>query len=234
MTSSVANSPVWSVVERAVMAARDARLDLDDPRRGLVLPTGDAVLGIDLRAACRPSDRWLRDDDLIAIYEPADARRLRATAAWRPFGQPEIAACSAWMLTLSSQTALVQSDSALAVTCDVACADLLASHDPAGAAWTPAADGQLPDTATCLLVRRPAAAATSLFVAVHPADARRIVLRRNAGRATIACWLFSSLIEKGVLLRGRVLAAVGPAAGDESWAAAIGAAFAAAPPPLSA
>lgn len=234
MTSPVTTPPIWSVVERAVMAAGDARLDLDTPQRGLVLPNGDALLGIDLRTPCRPSDRWLRDADLIAIYEPADARRLRATAAWRPFGHPAIASSSAWMLTLSAQTALVQSDSALAVTCDVACADLRASRDPAGAGWTPiAADGQLPDTATCLLVRRPADA-TSLFVAVHPADARRIVVRRSAGRATIACWLFSSLIEKGVLLRGRVLAAVGPAAGDESWAAALGAAFAAAPPPLSA
>ena len=45
--------------------------------------------------------------------------------------------------------------------------------------------------------------------------------------------LFASAIEKGVLLRGRVLAAVGPHDLDEGWASSLLAAFVASPPPLT-
>ena len=50
----------------------------------------------------------------------------------------------------------------------------------------------------------------------------------------VACWLFSTVIEKGVLMSGRVLAAIGSATRDEAWADELCDAFAAAPPPLTA
>lgn len=197
------------------------------------MPSGDALLGVDLRTPCHAGDHWTRGDDLIAIYEPTDARRLRATAMWRPFQVPAASGCNAWELTLSAQTALVQSDSSLAVTADVADGDLRWSRYASGSTWE--SGNESPPDAACLLIRcRAAAPAPAILIAAHPADARRLLVRRTAGRVEVACWLFSSAIEKGVLLRGRVLAAIGPSAGAEAWAAALATAFAASPPPLTA
>lgn len=234
MSSSVSPAAAWTIAGRTAAAAENARLDLDAPTRGLVLPTGDTLLGIDLRTPCRAGDHWVRGDDLLAVYEPADTRRLRATAMWRPFPVPAAADCAAWELTLSAQTALVQSDSALAVTADVGGGEMRWSRDADGCTW--AADDEPPAEATALLFRpRTEKPARAILIAAHPADVRRLLIRRTAeGRVQVACWLFSSAIEKGVLLRGRVLAAVGPATDAETWAAAVVTAFAASPPPLTA
>jgi putative heme iron utilization protein len=62
---------------------------------------------------------------------------------------------------------------------------------------------------------------------------RQIRVDRHGSRTTISCWLFSSAVEKGVLLRSRVLAAIGPTANDTAWAAALAAAFAHSPPILT-
>jgi hypothetical protein len=72
-----------------------------------------------------------------------------------------------------------------------------------------------------------------VLLAVHPADARTIAVTRREGRVGVACWLFSATLEKGVLLRGRVLAAVGPATGDLAWSARLTGQFAASAAPLS-
>lgn len=228
----------WSLADRIATSPGGGRLDLDAPGRGIAVGDGhDRVLGLDLRSRCPAGEHWLRGDDLIAIYEPADQRRLRATAMWRlqstaPAASPHMA----WELTLSAQTALVQSDALLAVTCDLACVDVRCRA--AAGRWSGLAPrAQPPDDATCLLVRRPASAARAAetaLVAVHPADARPIALTWHDGRLGIACWLFSAALEKGVLVRGRVLVAFGPATRDEAWADEVCAAFAAAPPPLTA
>jgi hypothetical protein len=84
----------------------------------------------------------------------------------------------------------------------------------------------------CLLVRR-RDDATSVLIATHPGDAGGLVATSAAiDRVRIECPLFASRVEKGVLLRGRVLAAIGPRDGDEAWAATVAAAFAASPPLL--
>jgi hypothetical protein len=205
------------------------RIDLAVPAAGLAVSRDDRVLGIDLRApaaAARLVDHWARGDDVVGVYEPADPRRLRATAMWRalPGG-------NAWELVVSAQTALVESDSSLAVTCDLTPGTLLWGRGTeAGMAWRPLAGDQCPAEATCLLVRR---TADAVLVAVHPADVRRMFVASDAGRLRVTCWLFTAAIEKGVLLRSRVLAAVGPAT-DTAWADALVGGLAASPPPLSA
>ncbi len=227
----------WSLDGRIATTPDGGRLDLDAPGRGLALAAGrDRILGVDLRTACGPSEHWLRGPDLIAVYEPADPRRLRATAMWRLLPATTAPPDVAWELTLSAQTSLVQSDAVLSAVSDVGCLDL-SSRAATGRWATVPPDGQPTEDATCLLVRRPAAAAespTTLLVAMHPADARRITVRRRDGRVEVACWLFSTAIEKGVLMRGRVLAAVGPTHGDEAWAERAVATFASSPPPLTA
>ena len=237
MTASPVTAPRWSLIDRTGNSTAGGRLDLDAPDRGIVLDAGhDRVLGVGLRTRCPAVEHWLRGDDLIGVYEPADPRRLRATAMWRLHPAATSTPRAAWELTLSAQTALVQSDALLAVTCDLAGLDVRCRG--ATGRWSIVARGdQPPDDAICLLVRRPPQAATpaeSILVAGHPADARRISLAWHDGRVGVACWLFSTAIEKGVLMRGRVLAAIGSATRDEAWADALCAAFAAAPPPLTA
>ena len=239
MTASPPAPCAWMLADRIATQEADglvARLDLAAPARGIGLSAdgesrADRLLGVDLRSECRLMEQWLRGEDVVAVYEPADARKLRATAMWRR--QPRPGICS-WEVVVSAQTSLVQSDSAVAVVSEVDATDLLwgvARHGEIH--WTPCRHGEpQPEAATCVLARR--AAATTALIAVHPDDVRQLAVRRHGGRARIECWLFSTAIEKGVLLRSRVLAALGPAANDAAWAGAIVHDFAASPPPLTA
>jgi len=197
-------------------------IDLESPRQGIAIAvddaaTGDHLLGIDLRSGVRLTEHWIRGSDLTAVYEPIDARRLRSTAMWRltsAAGVPPLPpGVSAWELVLSAQTSLLQSDSTLSVVSEIAAADVVAPAD------------------NRVLARR--GDGTTTVVIVHPDDVRRITVDRHGLRATISCWLFSSAVEKGVLLRSRVLAAIGPTADDTIWTAALAAAFAQSPPILT-
>lgn len=224
---ATASAP-WSLaglVATSRAAATVARLDLAAPAAGLVVDGGDHLLGLDLRGpTAAPADHWVRGVDLTATYEPGDARRLRATAMWRLHP----ATHAAWELVVSAQTSLLHADAALAVVSDVACDDAAWAEPAAGPCrWRPADVGTLPATAAFVLARR---GSTAAVVAVHPQDPRRIDLAVAGGRARVACGMFPAVIEKGVILRSRVLAAVGPAAGAETWAGDLCAAFAATPP----
>ncbi len=142
-------------------------------------------------------------------------------------------ATRAWELIASAQTSLLQSDSVLAVVSEIDATDIL---------WGTCTDGTVqwhadpsPD-ATCVLLGRSGATdsnSTSVLVAAHPGDARRMTARRDGTRVVVECWLFSTELEKGVLLRSRVLAAVGPAADATRWAGDLAAKFAASPPMLT-
>ena len=213
-----------------------AAVDLDQPRQGITLAGedvagSDSLLGLDLRSECRLTDHWVRGDDVTAVYETADARHLRTTAMWRLHASD--AATRAWQLIASAQTSLLQSDSVLAVVSEIDATDIL---------WGTCSDDAVrwhadpsPD-ATCVLLGRGKATdpdSTSVLVAAHPGDARRLTVRRVGTRVVVECWLFSTELEKGVLLRSRVLAAVGPAADATLWAADLAASFAASPPMLT-
>lgn len=203
-----------------------ARLDLAAPAAGLVVGGTDHLLGIDLRGPCGPpADHWARGADLTAIYEPDDRRRLRATAMWRLHP----ARVAAWELVVSAQTSLLHADAALAVVSDVACDGAAWAAPAAGPCrWQPLRGSAPPPVeAAFMLARRDTTAAV---LAVHPQDPRHIDVVVGNGRARVACGIFPAAIEKGVILRSRVLAAVGPAAGAEDWAAELCAAFAASPP----
>jgi len=224
------------VVRLAVPAASGlaGAIDIDDAARGIVFtsPAGsgrpDLLLGLDLRAPCRAADHWGRGSDVVAVYEPQDARRLRATAMWRPFPTDDAVA---WELVASAQTGLEQSDASLAVACDVAATDVLWAliDDDGGARWQPSPP-QGDRSPVAVLARR---GSTSVLIAGAPADVRHVVARRTDGRMRVECWLFSTAAEKGVLFRGRVLAAIGPSTDDAAWAERLRARHAAAPPVLT-
>jgi hypothetical protein len=226
-----------------------ARLDLDRPVAGLVLESHDAapdhLLGVDARSPWALVDHWVRDGDVTAVYESTDARRLRITALWRL--HPAGAATHAYMAVMSAQTALVQSDSLLAVVSDVEAESLAWGTLRSGVVhWDVVPRDVVPrdavpwdavpaPDATCVLLRRAGrdTRRPSILVAAHPGECRRLTARRDGARIAIDCWLFSSTLEKGVLLRSRILAAIGPAADDTAWAGSLATAFAAEPPFLS-
>lgn len=207
------------------------RIDVAHPDRGLrcggETSASDAVLGVEVATL---SDQWIRGADVVAVYEPSDRRRLRSTVMWR--AHEAAADVSAWEVVVSAQTSLLETDVAMAVWSEIAADDLLWSDAGPQPTWHPLGDGGLPAAATAVLARR--RGSTSVIVAVHPADARRIEVVRQGGRSRIGCWLFASAIEKGVLLRSRVLAAIGPGPADAAWAARLLHEFAASPPPLTA
>jgi len=212
-----------------------AAIDLDQPRQGITL-TGEGVssastlLGLDLRSECRLADHWLRGDDVTAVYESVDARHLRTTAMWRLHSSA--GATRAWELIASAQTSLLQSDSVLAVVSEIDASDIL---------WGTCRDGAVTwqsnpsPEATCVLLTHSSThdSRTSVLVAAHPGDARRVSAVQHGRRTSVECWLFSTALEKGVLLRSRVLAAIGPTATATQWAGDLASAFAASPPLLT-
>ncbi len=214
----------------------EVSLDLDRPAAGLVITTGpqpasvDHLLGLDLTASCPPSDHWLRGSDITAIYEPSDSRSLRATALWRLRACD--AATAAWELIASAQTAILDSDPAVSVVADVAATDVrwLEATAP-GSGWSPLAPtATLPARTAAVLAIRPTGSV--VLFAPHPDDATQVDASWDQGRLRLSCRLFTRQLEKGVLLRSRVLAACGTAR-DTAWADRLLADFFASPPPLS-
>ena len=238
-SSATTATAAWRATGRRMNdagSAFSATIDLDQPRQGITLPgesmsSASTLLGLDLRSECRLTDHWVRGDDVTAVYESADARHLRTTAMWRLHRSD--GATRAWELIASAQTSLLQSDSVLAVVSEIDATDVLWGTCSDGAMQWHAAES--PD-ATCVLLGRSGATGsgdTSVLVATHPGDARRMTARRDGTRVVVECWLFSAALEKGVLLRSRVLAAVGPAADATRWAGDLAAKFAASPPMLT-
>lgn len=211
-------------------SGRSVRTDPAAPLRGVEVESPshrDLLLGVDLAARSPPiTDRWVRGRDMTVVCEPVDARHLKATVTWRQVA--ESAGVDAWEVIVSAQTSLLDSDATLSVVSHLAVGELMMAVGAAG--WTTAGRGPLAPGTTATLARRPT---TSVLIAVHPVDLRRIEVEIHDSHARIDCRLFASSVEKGVLLRSRVLAAIGPRPGDEDWAAERLAAFAASPPPLT-
>lgn len=215
-------------------------LDLDHPRRGITVEqsgsTVHSLLGLDLGSHFHLADSWVRGDDVTAVYETSDSRRLRTTAMWRV--RHGSGSQRAWELITSTQTSLLHSDPEVAVVCDIAAAEL-----PSGSSIWGSLQGEhvhwhhgVPQDPVCVLVNCDGAVAPeglSILVATHPDEARRMQLHGEDTRIVVECRLFSNALEKGVLLRSRVLAAIGPSANAREWSTTLVRAFAASAPILT-
>lgn len=228
---SVIAPPTWSSANGTAthpLASGVVRLDVAAPARGIEVRSdadSDRVLGVDLAAL---ADHWIRGRDVVAIYEPDDARRLRSTVMWRTI--PGAGGGAAWEVVVSAQTSRLETPVDVTVHSDVAADTVVWSPAGAEPCWRPlAAAPQGFHAAAVILARR---GGSSCLVAVHPGDARSTEISTAPGRCGIATRLFAADLEKGVLLRSRVLAAVGPRADDEAWATRLLRDFAASPPPL--
>lgn len=239
-------APAWRRIGRAVETmpgaragfAGTVRVDLAAPSLGLTTSDGDRLLGLDLGGDGEASDAWIRGADLTACWEPHDDRELRATALWRCHGDggglalpPDVVA---WELIASATSRRLHADATLTVTADVAAEAVLAAAfagDRRGgdrpASFTPPGDPRQ----AVFMIRRDGP--TTVALVVHPADRHAATVTTASHRARFACRLFASGVEKGVLLRSRVLAALGPAAGDVAWIGSLAERFAALPPELS-
>jgi len=217
-----------------------ATLDLDSPSLGICLAGRAAgepamLLGLALGGAPHLVDHWIRGGDVTAVYESNDTRQLRTLAMWRL--QPASAGRQAWVLVLSAQTALLETMADVSVVSRVH-GDLVL-HAAGGEGRRDFVAGATGGTTAALLVRLPAEDVSrrdgqrSLLLAVHPEDRGELTASASAGLFDIGCRLFPTPLEKGVLLRSRMLAAVGPTADDTTWAAEIVEEFAASPPLLS-
>ena len=260
--AATAMPPLWTLFKRrATCGESGVTLDLGAPGHGLAVPVDGArlaapahqLLGIDLRlagqaaASSGPSEQWVRGSDCTAIYEPSDERALRATVMWRQWPAPTTGqplSLAVWEVVVSAQTALLQSDPTLGVVSQIARAGEVVSGRwlPGGMAFSQAptptptpvpvsASASASAAAAGLLVRT--GAGRSVLVLAHPAEEQRLEAVSAADTCRVTCSLFSQPVEKGVLLRSRVLAAIGPETGDTTWAAEVAASFAASPPVLS-
>lgn len=235
----------------------EARIHLDRPASGITFG-GEVdverpihLLGLSLDAAAEraagghggalvPTDRWARGDDVVAVYEPQDSRALRATAMWRRLATAN-AAVTAWELIISCQTSLLESDATVVVRSRVPASGFAVPSSPPDRRWSDASRGDALETLPSEAILARISSGPTVLVAAHRLDARRLTIQSVSARpangepaADIEYWLFPSVVEKGVLLRGRVLAAIGPRESDTEWASGLIDAFNASPPPLTA
>lgn len=209
------------------------RVDLAAPSLGLTTSDGDRLLGLDVGTDGEASDAWIRGTDLTACWEPHDDRELRAIALWRCHpGGGRLAPPQdvfAWELIASATSRRLHADATLTVTADVVADSVLAATFDGG---RPGAFGAPGDPRQAVFaIRRDGR--TTVALVVHPADRHAATVATASRRARIGGRLFASGVEKGVLLRSRVLAALGPADGDLEWIASLAERFASMPPELS-
>ncbi len=213
-------------------------IDLAHPQGGLevVRPGGtapDRVLGVELDPDSNFTDAWCRGGDLTAVYESRDGGRLRTTVMWRAEPAWLDAPAGVWCreAVVSAQTALLEDVPRININADLTGGVIEPLTFEAGRLHdAPASDleahGYLMSGADNHAV---------LFL-VHPLDARGVTARTAGTRVHITARLFPAAVEKGVLLRSRVIAAIGPAhdaTAPGSWAATLATAFAASPPMIT-
>ena len=240
-------------VERLNVSINDLSgwLDLQRPQQGIQLSGGNATAELlAVRLPDTPAhqfvDGWVRGGDAVAIHEPQNSRRLRATALWRLATGPADLTVE---LVLSAQTAAVRSDGAIAVECRLPAAEVIPGIcDGQRLDWLPplpsGGDTQLPwrqlaDAAVLCLLFRQSISGRSLAICVRRDEGREICLQKHTlpeGPAlpsfTLSTWFFPTLIEKGVLHRSRLAVTLGSQADDREWAAAAARSLASQPPLL--
>ena len=210
------------------------QLDLETPRTGITIKSGDisqSILGI-----CFPQqtlkfcDGWVRGNDATGLYLTDDARQLK-TVAWAAgymVPNENIEQAIAAELILSNETLREKSDGALAVDSSLVATSAQAGRWYANSFhWEPEILGtcqywsqgggqnitvqcyvfQLPDTDDTVAIFTRSDEISYSVMRSEPA-------KKGCGSGTrkylLKSYLFPTIIEKGVLHRGRFLAVIGP------------------------
>lgn len=197
-----------------------------------------------------PADHYVRVGDLVATYADVPQAAMRTEIYWRgdvqldaPAGiKPALGAVE---LMISVQTNMLDSRPHLVARSQLPAVQLLQLVDEEQAEFAPlpaisgdAFQGLPADRPRCVLLRLPTLD-VSYAEMVHPADPGRSEIRRVSQPSQtpetfeLRHHLFAAELEKGVILRARVLGVLLERAGDEAAAARYYQAFAATAPPLT-
>lgn len=198
-----------------------------------------------------PVEHWVRGIDLTAIYEPDDARRLRITATWRrrtDLVPSEDADVATWQLVLSAQTSVLETTPSMNVVSRVPSGEVIETFGVSDSIQAVVANRR-PQAVIGHGVLMRAGGDFGVLLACHPFDSAepatphptthpQPTIQVHAptgpdGCASIMCSIFGTSLEKGVILRGRILAAIGPAVRCGTWARNMLVSFSQEPPDLS-
>jgi hypothetical protein len=199
-------------------------------------PLGVELVGGAKRPEPAAVEEYVRGGDLVATYADCPAPQLRSQIYWRAMSHRTDGAIAAIELMVSVQTSLLDSSPSLATrsTLSVDGAVRLSSAD--------GAESIAGGMASCCLYRL-AETPFSYLEMVHPAQSRESAsavpsaagARGDAASKHIELrhQLFPERLEKGVILRARVLGVFLDRQGDSEAAAHHYTAFLAAEPPLT-
>jgi hypothetical protein len=217
-----------------------ARLDLKQPNSGLQirgvekdLPVELNIFGISQRVEqhidVAKLDGYVRGRDLVALYDESRPDHLRTQVYWRALQASDLSASckpehvvAAFDLILSVNTSLLDSDPQVTVRSETSRSDSIVQLkvEPA------------PESSAVLV--RLVGEKLSYVELVHSADAcRSWIDTQAANSAEINHLLFQQRLEKGVILRARIRAAIIASENDEQLAAELYQHFAASEPPLT-
>ena len=234
------------------------RVDLQEPGAGMSLTSNDTLFSMLRILFPEPfvifKDGWIREHDATGIYAINDARQLQTSVLWRlqspscPVKDLETSLSAE--LILSNQTFREQSDGALAVECTVLATSVrTAIWSTDTLAWETKPmelknyrrDCAHEDvTVQCLLFELPGfKQSLALFARSdeihHTTLTSTPIEGANAPKAreyVLKSHFFPTIIEKGVLHRGRFLAVIGPSQAEKDWCLRTADAFSRQPPLL--
>ena len=196
---------------------------------------GFRPLGVEL-SAVTPHDaqagieRYVRGGDLVVTYADRPAPAMRAQLYWRAGAHQRHGAIAAIELVVSVQTSLLDSFPNLAVRTQLVASEAYRLADAARGSFASivppsndAAADDSPEAPQCYLFRLPGGQ-YSYTEMVHPADGRQSLwdgwLHGIDYRMQLRHGFFAQRLEKGVILRSRVLGVLLDRENDKTAAAA--------------
>ena len=234
------------------------QLDLEKPHLGISIKSDDSsisILGICLpKQSFTFSDGWFRGNDATAVYAVNDARQLQTSGLWRlqgtwcPFNDRDDSITAE--LILSSETLRERSDGSLAVECSFAATSAQTGRWSTNSfQWERKTLGSREYwsqntgqtvTVQCFVFQLAGFEhAIALFTRsdeIHHTTLTSTPARACHGQAAhkhmLKSYFFPTIIEKGVLHRGRILAVLGPSQSEKDWCTVVAKAFAQQPPLL--
>lgn len=189
------------------------------------------------------ADWYERCGDLVATYAQTDSRPFRTQVYWRTESFQAAEALAAIELVASVQTSLLDSHPQLTISSLLPSTEVLRLNDPQTGSFVVVSCSSKapfqagPSQCACYVLRL--SGGWSYAEMVHPLDARestvRPVVDREHGRELVEIChrLFTSELEKGVILRSRVLGLLLPRENDLALAARLYSQFSATEPPLT-
>ena len=235
-----------------------AQLNLENPDAGITLKIGNisnSVLGICLsQQALAFSDGWVRGNDATGVYAMNEARQLQTSGLWRlqsPWcPTKDIENSLTAELILSSETLREKSDGSLAVECSFQATmaqtgkwsanSFRWESEPLGTSeyWSQSSSQTV--TVQCFTFQLPDSDHT-LALFTRSDEIHHTVMTSTPAEETHApdtylyvlkSYFFPTIIEKGVLHRGRIVAVLGPSQAEKDWCTAAASAFVHQPPLL--